>query len=176
MGATLPSKAIAQSQQATLNTINHSAGNFAVDEMNRKLEEAGRTDAAIGTQTMFGSPVNAQDEANRVNTITNGKGTVQQVTHQNDFVSTWFSWSPTQGASNPATPTSDGSMGNSDVGGIKSHSAYTGDLTTSTSAEAQIAGREYFYSPAAIRKISKDVWGDASYSEPKVLQPQQNAR
>jgi hypothetical protein len=43
--------------------FSHSAGNFGVAEMNRRLEAADRSDAAIGTQTMFGSPVNAQSQA-----------------------------------------------------------------------------------------------------------------
>ena len=62
-------EAIAAAQGALFNTQAHSAGNFGVAEMNRRLEAAGRTDAAIGTQTMFGSPVNAQDQADRVHAI-----------------------------------------------------------------------------------------------------------
>ena len=69
-------EAIAAAQGAQLNTQAHSAGNFGVAEMNRRLEAAGRTDAAIGTQTMFGSPVNAQGQADRVHAITSGQGTV----------------------------------------------------------------------------------------------------
>jgi hypothetical protein len=77
--------------------FSHSAGNFGVAEMNRRLEDTDRTDAAIGTQTMFGSPVNAQGQADRVHTITSGQGTVQQSTHVKDFVSTLFGNNPPTG-------------------------------------------------------------------------------
>ncbi|MBP5984958.1 MAG: hypothetical protein KA511_01760 [Brachymonas sp.] len=45
---------------------------------------------------MFGSPVNAQKQADIVNAITGGEGRVQQACHQNDFVCRSF-------GSNPAT-------------------------------------------------------------------------
>jgi len=45
---------------------------------------------AVGTVTMFGSPVNAQGTANTVNTITSGQGTVQQSTHRDDAVGTFI--------------------------------------------------------------------------------------
>ena len=48
---------------------------------------------AIGTVTMFGSPVNAQGTANTVNAvnaITSEQGTVQHSTHKDDFVGTVF--------------------------------------------------------------------------------------
>ena len=49
-----------------------------------------------GRMTMFGSPVNAQKQADIVNAITGGEGRVQQACHQNDFVCRSF-------GSNPAT-------------------------------------------------------------------------
>jgi filamentous hemagglutinin len=162
-------EAIAATQNAKVDTIDHSAGNFAVAERNRVLQDQGTTNAAIGTQTMFGSPVNAQDQANQVSAITNGEGTVQQATQQNDFVGRWFSLSATQGASNPATPSQTGSLGNPNVGGVEAHTAYTGDLTTSTSKDTQVPSIEK--SPFKIREATDTVWDKGGYSQPKVVTP-----
>lgn len=46
----------------------------------RGVNESGVKNAAIGTVTMFGSPVNAQDTSNVVQSITSGQGIVQQAT------------------------------------------------------------------------------------------------
>ena len=84
---------IALTQGAKLDTRSHSAGNFGVAEMLRRLDESGARDAAIGTVTMFGSPVNAQGTANTVNAvnaITSEQGTVQHSTHKDDFVGPVF--------------------------------------------------------------------------------------
>ena len=148
---------IAAAQGAQLNTQAHSAGNFGVAEMNRRLEEAGRTDAAIGTQTMFGSPVNAQSQADRVHTITSGQGTVQQSTHVKDFVGTLF-------GSNPPTG------GNPQTGALDSHSAYTGDLTTSGSNEVQVSIPSFITSEQ-IKKRTDDAWGTDQFSQPETVVP-----
>ena len=153
-------EAIAAAQGAKLNSIAHSAGNFGVAEMNRRLQKAGRTDAAIGAQTMFGSPVNAQGQADRVHSIAGGQGTVQQATHMNDFIGTFFGNNPPTGG-NPKNPA------------LPSHSAYTGDLTISISREAQIpfAGAR---PPMDIRQITNQAWGTEGFSEPVVVQPSGN--
>jgi esterase/lipase superfamily enzyme len=59
-------EAIAATSNAKLDTISHSAGNFAPDEMLRRMGEGNMSDAQIGKVTMFGSPVNAQDTADKV--------------------------------------------------------------------------------------------------------------
>ena len=143
-------EAIAAAQGAKLDTISHSAGNFGTAEMNRSLEEAGRTDAAIGTQIMFGSPVNAQSQADRVNTVTGGQGTVQQSTHQKDFVGTVFGNNPPTG-------------GNPQTGALPSHSAYTGDLTTSGSDEPQVQ-LPNFITPEELKQRIDEAWGAGQFS------------
>lgn len=150
-------EAIAAAQGALYNTQAHSAGNFGVAEMNRRLEAAGRTDAAIGTQTMFGSPVNAQDQADRVHVITSGQGTVQQSTHVNDFVSTLFGNNPPTG-------------GEENTPALRSHSAYTGDLTTSGSNEEQIR-TPGFSTPQELRERTDAAWGAGQFSQPETVVP-----
>ena len=150
-------EAIAAAQGAQYNTLAHSAGNFGVAEMNRRLEEAGRTDAAIGTQTMFGSPVNAQSQADRVHTITSGQGTVQQSTHVKDFVGTLF-------GSNPPTG------GEENTPALRSHSAYTGDLTTSGSEERQVE-LPGFIEPLEMRRRTDAAWDEGQYSRPVTVTP-----
>jgi hypothetical protein len=125
--------------------------------MNRRLEDTGRTDAAIGTQTMFGSPVNAQSQADRVNTITGGQGTVQQSTHQNDFVGTLFGNNPPTG-------------GNPQTGALSSHSAYTGDLTTSTNDQMQVP-LPGSITPEQIKERTDSSWGPGEFSRPHIVEP-----
>jgi hypothetical protein len=150
-------EAIAAAQGAKLNTIAHSAGNFGVAEMNRRLEDTDRTNAAIGAQTMFGSPVNAQSQADRVHAITGGHGTVQQSTHVNDFVSTLFGNNPPTG-------------GNPQTGALSSHSAYTGDLTTSESRERQLPLADLI-SPQELRERTDAAWGAGQFSQPETVAP-----
>jgi filamentous hemagglutinin len=150
-------EAIAAAQGAQYNTNAHSAGNFGVAEMNRRLEEAGRTDAAIGTQTMFGSPVNAQGQADQVHTITGGQGTVQQSTHVNDFVGTLFGNNPPTG-------------GEENTPALPSHSAYTGDLTTSGSREPQLPLPD-FITPRQIRVRTDKAWGAGQFSQTETVVP-----
>ncbi len=139
--------AIALAQGAKLDTVSHSAGNFGVAEMLRRLDETGVKDAAIGTITMFGSPVNAQGTANVVNTITSGQGTVQQSTHKDDFVGT-------VAGGNPAT-------GGIDAPFKDAHSAYTGDLPSVLNADGE---------RNKMRNITDAAWGDGIISQPvKVL-------
>jgi hemolysin activation/secretion protein len=144
------------------NTNSHSAGNFAVDEMLRKLQESGATNAAVGTVTMFGSPVNAQDTSDKVNTVTGGQGVTQQATHVNDFVSRRFSFSLTQEASNPATG------GNPNTGAFDAHSSYTGELTTSDKNTPQLPGVKDLLAPDQIQERTNGSWG---YSRPVVVPP-----
>lgn len=146
---------IAASQGAKLDTISHSAGNFATDEMLRKLQESGATNAAVGTVTLFGSPVNAQTTSDKVNAITNGQGTTQQATHIKDFVGTLFGGNPPTGG-NPAT------------GSIPSHSSYTGDLTTSTSDKPQLPN---IFTPRQLRENTDRAWGEDRFSQPVVVPP-----
>ena len=153
---------IAAAQGAKLDTNSHSAGNFAVDEMLRKLQENGTTNAAIGTVTMFGSPVNAQDTSDKVNAVTGGQGVTQQATHVNDFVSRWFSFSLTQGASNPATG------GNSNTGALDAHSSYTAELTTSDKKTPQLPGVKDLMAPDQIQERTNGSWG---FSQPVVVPP-----
>jgi filamentous hemagglutinin len=150
-------ESIAAAQGAQLNTIAHSAGNFGVAEMNRRLEDTDRTNAAIGAQTMFGSPVNAQSQADRVHAITGGHGTVQQSTHVNDFVSTLFGNNPPTG-------------GNPQTGALSSHSAYTGDLTTSESRERQLPLADLI-SPQELRERTDAAWGAGQFSQPETVAP-----
>jgi hypothetical protein len=150
-------EAIAAAQGALYNTNAHSAGNFGVAEMNRRLEAAGRTDAAIGTQTMFGSPVNAQDQADRVHAITSGQGTVKQSSHVNDFVSTLFGNNPQTG-------------GEENTPALRSHSAYTGDLTTSGSDQPQVQIPS-FITPEELRQRTDEAWSAGQFSQPATVTP-----
>lgn len=153
-------EAIAATSGAKLNTVSHSAGNFAPDEMLRRLGQAGTTDAALGTVTLFGSPVNAQSTANTVNAVTSGSGTTHQSTHVNDFVGTVF-------GGNPATG------GNPQTGAFDSHSSYTGDLTVPvTVPTAPEAGYIKVPSPAVLKKTAEDAWGKGQFSQPTTVFPQ----
>ncbi|MEJ7139175.1 hemagglutinin repeat-containing protein [Amphibiibacter pelophylacis] len=145
--------AIAASQGAKLDTISHSAGNFAVDEMLRKLQDSGVKDAAVGTVTMFGSPVNAQSTSNRVGEVTNSQGVTQQSTHVNDFVGSLF------GGNSPTG-------GSPEIGSLPSHSSYTGDLTSSESALPQFPNVP---SPRAIRNFTDKAWLPNQFSAPLVV-------
>jgi filamentous hemagglutinin len=146
---------IAAAQGAKLDTNSHSAGNFAVDEMLRKLQESGTTNAAIGTVTMFGSPVNAQDTSDKVNAVTGGQGTTKQATHVNDFVGTLFGGN---------TPTG----GNPNTGALDAHSSYTGELTTSDKSTPQLSGVKNLMAPDQIQERTNGSWG---YSKPVVVPP-----
>jgi len=150
-------ESIAAAQGAQLNTIAHSAGNFGVAEMNRRLEDTDRTNAAIGAQTMFGSPVNAQSQADRVHAITGGQGTVQQSTHVKDFVGTLFGNNPSTG-------------GNPQTGALSSHSSYTGDLTTSESEGRQVE-LPSFITPLQIRERTDAAWDGGQFSQPEAVTP-----
>jgi filamentous hemagglutinin len=157
-------EAIAATQEAAkYNVISHSAGNFATDEMLRRMAEGNVSDAQIGKVTMFGSPVNAQDTADKVSQVTSGTGTVQQATHVNDFVSTVFGGNPSTG-------------GQSNISGLDAHSSYTGDLTSSNSDKPQLPAFEVKEkptenSPADIRERTDDRWGKGQFSSPSIVQP-----
>jgi hypothetical protein len=99
---------------------------------------------------MFGSPVNAQSQADRVKTVTGGQGTVQQSTHQKDFVGTVFGNNPPTG-------------GNPQTGALPSHSAYTGDLTTSGSDEPQVQ-LPNFITPEELKQRIDEAWGAGQFS------------
>jgi filamentous hemagglutinin len=146
---------IAAAQGAKLDTNSHSAGNFAVDEMLRKLQESGATNAAVGTVTMFGSPVNAQDTSDKVNAVTSGQGTTKQATHVNDFVGTLFGGN---------TPTG----GNPNTGALDAHSSYTGEITTSDKNTPQLPGVKDLQAPKQIQERANESWG---YSKPVVVPP-----
>lgn len=148
-------QAIAASQGVKLDTNSHSAGNFAVDEMLRKLQENGATNAAVGTVTMFGSPVNAQDTADKVNAVTSGQGTTKQATHVNDFVGTLFGGNAPTG-------------GNPNAGALDAHSSYTGELTTSDKNTPQLSGVKDLLAPDQIQERTNGSWG---YSRPVVVPP-----
>ena len=148
-------QAIAATQGAKLDTNSHSAGNFAVDEMLRKLQESGATNAAVGTVTMFGSPVNAQDTSDKLNVVTNGQGTTKQATHVNDFVGTLFGGN---------TPTG----GNPNTGALDAHSSYTGEMTTSDKNTPQLPGVKDLLAPDQIQERANGSWG---YSKPVVVPP-----
>lgn len=156
-------ESIAAEQGAKYDPIAHSAGNFGVAEMNRRIEEAGRTDSVIGTQTMFGSPVNAQGEASRINTITNGQGTVQQGCHENDFVCRSFGANPSTG-------------GNPNAGALPAHSGYTGDRPTSTNTAPQVEGVRNILSPEEIRDRVDRNWRPGQYSVPVIVAPNNQPR
>lgn len=145
---------IAAAQGAKLDTNSHSAGNFAVDEMLRKLQESGATNAAVGAVTMFGSPVNAQDTSDKVNAVTSGQGTTKQATHVNDFVGTLFGGN---------TPTG----GNSNTGALPAHSSYTGELILSNKDTPQLPGVDVL-SPEKIKELTDKSWG---FSQPVVVPP-----
>ncbi len=145
---------IAAAQDAKLDTNSHSAGNFAVDEMLRKVQESGTTNAAIGTVTMFGSPVNAQDTSDKVNAVTSGQGSTKQATHVNDFVGTLFGGN---------TPTG----GNPNTGALPAHSSYTGELTTSNKDTPQLPGVDVL-PPKEIKSATDNSWG---FSRPIVVPP-----
>lgn len=148
-------QAIAASQGAKLDTNSHSAGNFAVDEMLRKLQEDGATNVAVGTVTMFGSPVNAQDTADKVNAVTSGQGTTKQATHVNDFVGALFGGNAPTG-------------GNPDIGALNAHSSYTGELVTSDKNTPQLPGVKDLLAPNQIQERINGSWG---YSRPVVVPP-----
>jgi filamentous hemagglutinin len=148
-------QAIAASQGAKLDTNSHSAGNFAVDEMLRKVQENGTTNAAIGTITMFGSPVNAQDTSDKVNAVTGGQGTTKQATHVNDFVGTLFGGNAPTG-------------GNPNAGALDAHSSYTGELTTSDKNTSQLPGVKDLLAPEQIKNATDKSWG---FSQPFVVPP-----
>ncbi|MDO9365496.1 MAG: S-layer family protein, partial [Methylotenera sp.] len=118
------------------------AGNFGVDEMNRKLNENGVINAAIGSETMLGSPVNAQDTSNTVNTITSGNGSVYQATHQGDFVGTIPGNNPPTGGAGGSFP--------------QTHTEYTGDFPPVDSKS---------------RRDTDKIWGEGQYSQPKKVDP-----
>jgi hypothetical protein len=136
--------AIALAQGATLDTVSHSAGNFGVAEMLRRLDETGTKDAAIGTVTMFGSPVNVQGTANTVNTITSGQGTVQQSTHRDDAVGTFVGGN---------TPT-----GGPSTNLLEAHGVYTGYLPD------PVVNPE-------LRDRTEHVWGPGQLSVPVLVLP-----
>jgi filamentous hemagglutinin len=148
-------QAIAAAQGAKLDTNSHSAGNFAVDEMLRKLQESGTTNAAIGTVTMFGSPVNAQDTSDKLNAVTNGQGTTKQATHVNDFVGTLFGGNASTG-------------GNPNAGALDAHSSYTGELTTSDKNTPQLPGVKDLLAPEQIKNATDKSWG---FSQPVFVPP-----
>jgi hypothetical protein len=132
----------------------HSAGNFAVDEMLRKLQESGTTNAAVGTVTMFGSPVNAQNTSDKVNAVTSGQGTTKQATHVSDFVGTLFGGNAPTG-------------GNPNSGALPAHSAYTGELTTSDKDTPQLPGVDVL-PPEKIKELTNKSWG---FSKPVIVPP-----
>ena len=146
---------IAASQGAKLDTNSHSAGNFAVDEMLRKLQASGTTNAAVGTVTMFGSPVNAQNTSDKVNVVTSAQGTTQQATHVNDFVGALFGGNARTG-------------GNPSTGALDAHSSYTGELTTSDKDKSQLPVVRDLLSPEQIKDAADKSWG---FSRPVVVPP-----
>ena len=150
---------IAASQGAKLDTVSHSAGNFATDEMLRRLQESAVTNAAVGTVTLFGSPVNAQTTSDKVNSVTSGQGTTQQATHIKDFVGTVFGGNT-------------GTGGNPNTEALPSHSSYTGDLTTSTVKLLQLPNIQ---TPWQIRETTNAAWGADRFSQPVVITPSDKA-
>jgi len=141
-------QAIALSKGAKLDTVSHSAGNFGVAEMLRRLDESGAKEAAVGIVTMFGSPVNAQGTANTVNTITSGQGAVQQSTHKDDWVGTVF------GGNAPT--------GGQDTTFSNSHGSYTGSLPSVHNPN---------WDSNELRDLTNQVWGNERFSQPVTITP-----
>jgi hypothetical protein len=129
--------------------------------MLRKLQVGGVTNASVGTVTMFGSPVNAQNTSDKVNAVTNSQGTTQQATHVNDFVGTLIGGNAPTG-------------GNTNTGALPAHSSYTGELTTSTRTLPQLPGVNGLLSPEKIKDLTDKSWESNGFSRPVIVPSQPN--
>jgi filamentous hemagglutinin len=103
---------IATEQEGIVVTIDHSRGSLTDSNAIADSLNNGETNLPIESATFNGAAANAQNMANRVNTATNGKGTVYQSTHTTDLVGTSIgSNEPTGGLDSYGFPDSHSSYG-----------------------------------------------------------------
>ena len=79
----------AQAQGGVVVEVDHSRGSLTSSNATAEQINQGVTNAAIGGVTFNGAAANAQRMADRIDTVTNGTGVVQQATHKDDTVGTF---------------------------------------------------------------------------------------
>ena len=129
-----------------LDFANHSAANFTFQDTLRTYTNKNQTTNAINTVTMFGTPVNAQKQANTVNDVTrDNQPHVQYSVHVDDKVGTL----PLTGNNKPTGGVPGQSL-------LDAHGNYTGELPKENTK---------------VRDRTEKVWGKGNYSSSVVVPP-----
>ncbi len=129
-----------------LDFANHSAANFTFQDTLRTYTNKNQTTNAINTVTMFGTPVNAEKQANTVNDVTrDNQPHVQYSVHVDDKVGTL----PLTGNNKPTGGVPGQSL-------LDAHGNYTAGLPDAGSS---------------MRNSIDKVWGAGKYSKPVVVLP-----
>ncbi len=129
-----------------LDFANHSAANFTFQDTLRTYTNKNQTTNAINTVTMFGTPVNAEKQANTVNDVTrDNQPHVQYSVHVDDKVGTL----PLTGNNKPTGGVPGQSL-------LDAHGNYTDGLPDAGSS---------------MRNRTDKAWGEGKYSKPVVVLP-----
>ena len=137
-----------------VDSVNHSRGGMTWIIALGDLERQRERNLPIGNALNNGAAANAQDAADLMLKLGDGRAKMWQSTHSSDFVGRWL-------GGNPATDLFENS------GSFpSSHSAYTGYLPIEG---VHIGGKP-------IREITDKTWGQGHYSVPVYVPPSEKAR
>lgn len=102
---------LSNTMQQNVDLLNQTGGNITLDGHSRGGMTVGNALTAVQDQggkggatnvNLFGSAYNAQDAANTVNQLTNGRGQVTSQVHQDDFVGTALGGNAATGGTTPS--------------------------------------------------------------------------
>ena len=142
---------IADNQQQ-LQSTGMNADETIVFNATAKQLRRGATTIPLKKVTFNGSAANAQNMANMLTNLTNGRGEMYQSTHQSDYVGKIIGGNPVTG-------------GASNVGFIDSHGSYSGHLPQKFGGDGDDIEKNKF------RTTTDNSWGAGKTSVPILVRP-----